>query len=65
MVEFYDDAGKMCGEPVELRPFGPVYVLNIPAGQWHTARALESGTCLLECKDGKWEALREGDVMEV
>ena len=53
----------MCGEEIELSPTGPVYVLNIPAGQWHTARALESGTCLLECKDGKWEALGPEDVL--
>ena len=65
LVEFYDEAGKMCGEPVELSPDGPVYVLNIPAGQWHTAHALESGTVLLEAKDGKWEPLGEGEVMEV
>ena len=26
--------------------------LNIPAGQWHTLRALESGTVILEMKDG-------------
>ena len=63
LVEFYDDAGNMCGEAVELRPSGPVYVLNIPAGQWHTAHALESGTCLLECKDGKWEPLGPEDVL--
>ena len=65
LVEFYDEAGKMCGEAVELSPTGPVYGLNIPAGQWHTAHALESGTCLLECKDGKWEPLGEGVVMAV
>jgi hypothetical protein len=26
--------------------------LNIPADQWHTLRALESGTVILEMKDG-------------
>ena len=28
------------------------YALNIPAGKWHTLRALESGTVILEMKDG-------------
>ena len=60
--EFYDDAGK-CTETVELAPGGPVVALNIPIGQWHTVKALESGTVILECKDGKWKALGEDDVM--
>ena len=42
---------------------GPVCALNIPAGQWHTLRALESGTVILEMKDGAYEAIREEDVM--
>ena len=40
------------------------YALNIPAGQWHTLRALESGTVILEMKDGAYEAIRAEDVME-
>ena len=36
--------------------------LNIPAGQWHTLRALESGTVILETKDGAYEPMREDDV---
>ena len=31
--------------------------LSISADQWHTARALESGSVLLEMKDGKYEPL--------
>ncbi|MBO7233793.1 MAG: hypothetical protein J6V13_02250 [Paludibacteraceae bacterium] len=38
--------------------------LNIPAGQWHTLRALESGTVILEMKDGVYEPIGAGDVME-
>ena len=41
-----------------------VYALNIPAGQWHTLRALESGTVILEMKDGAYEPIGVGDVME-
>ena len=37
-----------------------VYALNIPAGQWHTLRALESGTVILEMKDGAYEPIGEG-----
>ena len=38
--------------------------LNIPAGQWHTLRALESGTVILEMKDGVYKTIGAADVME-
>lgn len=59
---FYNEAGEEM-EVIDLAPNGPVVALNIPIGQWHTVRALESGTVILECKDGKYEPLGEGDVM--
>ena len=40
------------------------YALNIPAGQWHTLRALESGTVILEMKDGAYEPIGAEDVMQ-
>ena len=46
--EFYDDLERTCTERIELSPGGPVVALNIPAGQWHTVQALESGTVILE-----------------
>lgn len=55
--EFYDlnDNGEMVVvEEIELTPNGPVVALNIPIGQWHTVRALESGTVILEMKDGAY-----------
>ena len=60
--EFYDDLERTCTERIELSPNGPVVALNIPAGQWHTARALESGTVIMEVKDGKYEPLSEVDI---
>lgn len=39
--------------------------LNIPAGQWHTVKALESGSVILEMKDGAYEPIGAEDVMEV
>ena len=51
--EFYDAAGQLT-ETFEVTPGGPIAVLNVPAGQWHIARALESGTVILEMKDGKY-----------
>ena len=63
--EFYDELEMVCTESIELSPNGPVVALNIPIGQWHTVRALESGTVILECKDGAYEPLGPEDTLEV
>ena len=60
--EFYNDEG-VCIDTYEVSPTGPVLALNIPAGQWHTLRALESGTVILEMKDGVYEPIADCDVM--
>lgn len=62
--EFYDDLEMICTESIELSPNGPVVALNIPIGQWHTARALESGTVILEMKDGPYEPTGVEDILK-
>ena len=62
--EYYDDLERMCTESIELSPNCPVVALNIPAGQWHTARALESGTVILEMKDGPYEPTGTEDILQ-
>ena len=62
--EFYDELERTCTERIELSPNGPVVALNIPAGQWHTVRALESGTVILEMKNGKYEPLSDVDILK-
>jgi len=52
-------------QEIELSPNGPVVALNIPIGQWHTVRALESGTVILETKDGAYEPLSDSDVLKL
>ena len=49
--EYYDELERICTERIELSPNGSVVALNIPAGQWHTLRSLESGSVILEVKD--------------
>ena len=61
--EFYDDLGRICEEAIELSPNGPVVALNIPIGQWHTVHALESGTVIMEVKDGPYEPLSPVDIL--
>ena len=71
--EYYDDAGVLvesfvlgdCHVADASRNDVPmVYALNIPAGQWHTLRALESGTVILEMKDGAYEQIQECDILK-
>ena len=62
--EFYDELERTCTESIELSPNGPVVALNIPAGQWHTVRALESGTVILEMKNGPYEPISDADILK-
>ena len=62
--EFYDDLERICTERIELSPNGPVVALNIPAGQWHTVQSLESGTVILEMKNGKYEPISDVDIIK-
>ena len=61
--EFYDELDRICTERIELSPNGPVVGLNIPAGQWHTVKVLESGTCILEMKNGAYEPIGPEDIL--
>ena len=63
--EFYDELERICTDRIELTPGGPTFLVNVPAGQWHTVRALESGSVLLECKDGKYEPLGPEDILSL
>ena len=62
--EYYDELERICTERIELSPNGPVVALNIPAGQWHTVQALESGTVILEMKNGQYEPLSDVDILK-
>lgn len=61
--EYYDELERICTEAIEVSANGPVVALNVPAGQWHTVRALESGSVILECKDGAYEPTSEADIL--
>ena len=63
--EYYDDLERICTETIELSPGGPVVALNVAAGQWHTVKALESGSVILEMKNGPYEPMGPEDILEV
>ena len=56
----YDEKGHLI-ETVDMVPGG--VVLNIEAGQWHSLKCLESGTVLLEAKDGVYAPLSEEEIL--
>ena len=59
---FYDADGRLT-ETIDLRPGGNL--LNIPAGQWHNLESFESGTVLLEVKDGPDVPIGQEDILEI
>ena len=58
----YNDE-EVLTEAIDMQPGGTV--INLPIGQWHTIRSLESGTVLLEVQDGKWEPLGDEDILKL
>ena len=63
--DYYDELERRCTETIELSANGPIVAVNIPAGQWHTVRALESGTVILEMKNGAYEPIQDCDVLKM
>ena len=61
--DFYDELERICKDSIVLTPNGPNVAINIPAGQWHSIRAVESGSVVLAVKDGKYEPLSDADIL--
>jgi len=60
--EFKNTNGKLVlTEVIDMVPGG--VILNIEAGQWHSLKCLESGTILLEAKDGAYRPLDEDEIL--
>ena len=62
-VEYFYDAEGRLTDTIDMVPGGTL--INIPAGQWHNLVSLESGTVLLEYKDGPWEPIGEEDILNM
>jgi len=61
---FYDNARNET-ESVVLDANGDVRCINVKKGRWHSLECLESGSVLLESKDGRYEPLREEEELRV
>ena len=60
---YYDDEGNLT-ESFLVAADGDLREISVPQGQWHNSESLESGTVILECKDGAWQPLTEGDQIK-
>ena len=58
----YDENGVLI-ETVDMRLGG--VLVNVPAGQWHSLKSLESGTVLFEAKEGAYQPLSPEGIVEV
>ena len=63
-VDYYDELERICSDSFVIEPGGANVAVSIPAGQWHTVQALESGTCILEMKNGGYEPLGDEDMLK-
>ena len=59
---FYDEDGNKT-ESVVLDAQGEPRCLNVEKGRWHSLECLESGSVLLECKDGAYAPLGPDELM--
>lgn len=61
---FYDESGCLT-ESVELAPGSDVPGIVVEKGRWHRLESLESGTVILECKEGPFVPLDEKDIVKI
>ena len=61
---FYNEKGEVT-ETIDLAPGSDCVALNIPIGQWHTVEVLESGTVIMEIKDGAYEPTGPEDILAI
>ena len=63
-VKYFDKLERICSDSFVIEPNGTNVAVSIPMGVWHTVHALESGTCILEMKNGAYEPLSDEDILK-
>ena len=58
----YDEEGNVV-EKVLLEVGGDIPAMNVEKGQWHRLECLESGTVIVEFKDGAYEPVGAEDIL--
>ena len=59
---YYNDKGEITHTFIVM-PESNLVGLSVPMGQWHSLECLETGTVILETKDGPWKPLEEESMM--
>ena len=60
---YYNDKKEVTATYI-VAPGSDLVGLSVPIGQWHSLECLETGTLIFESKDGPYEPMQEGDVMD-
>lgn len=60
----YDEYGKQ-EDIIYMAVGSDCPAMSVEIGQWHRLESLESGTVILECKDGRYEPLNEEDILNI
>lgn len=63
VMRLYDGNGTITDEFM-MEPCGEHPMVQIEVGQWHSLEVLEEGTVVFEAKDGKYEPLKEEELMK-
>lgn len=61
--KYYNEAGEKTNDII-LDANGDVRCINVDMGQWHSLDCLESGTILLEAKNGRYQPLTDDEIMK-
>lgn len=59
---YYDDQGNLT-DSFELAPISGIVGMSVPVGQWHALESLESGSVILETKDGAYSPITTIDMI--
>ena len=59
---FYDDLGNIT-ETITIAAGSDCVAMSVEKGRWHRLESLESGTVILECKDGPYEPIQQCDIL--
>lgn len=60
---YYNDQCELT-DTILVEADGDIRGLSVPMGQWHSLECLESGSVILETKDGPWEAMKDENALD-
>lgn len=61
---FYDNTGRI-DEIVTISDNSECKGIVVEKGRWHRIESIESGTVILECKDGSYTPISDDDILNI